>query len=206
MNFSEFQLEEFIWNNLRNGTLQKRGLYLPNGIFYRQMQFPSCGVPDLVSIGYWTHRSKGGERSKILSIDIFELKKGEVQGTDMIQLLRYMTYAWSNIRKLQTDYGLPSDFNRCIINGCMIGNSYTRDALCVLANCDAVTAVEFSFDLEIGVAFNDVIGNYTWPHPDIFKQVSAHEKVDFTAVARTSGAVSRAMRMNKKQLIIENPN
>jgi len=205
MNFSEFQLEEFIWNNISNGTLQKRGLHLPNGIFYRQMHFPSCGIPDLISVGYWTN-SRGGERSKILSIDIFELKKGEVHGADMIQLLRYMTYAWSNVRKLQTNWDCPPDFNHCIINGWMIGNSYTRDALCVLSNCDSVSGIEFSFDLEIGVAFNDVISSYTWPHPDTFKQVCAHEKIDFRSIAKTSNVVSRAMQMGKKQIIIENPN
>lgn len=205
MGFSEFQLEEFIWNNISNDEIYKRGLHLPRGLFYRQMRFPSCGIPDLVCVGYWT-QIRSGERKRVLSIDVIELKKGEVQGVDMLQLMRYMAYVWANIRTLQTNWDVPVEWDICQVTGHIVGNSFSRDAICVLTNCDTICGSEFSFDLEAGISFKGLITAPTWPHPDTFKDVTAHESVNYTSVAKTSEIVKRALRMKTKTVNIENPN
>jgi len=203
--FSEFEIEEFIWNNIQNpGELMKRGLDMPKAVYYRQMQFPTCGRPDIVGVSLWS-RLASGQRSVVPTVRIYELKKGEVTGQDVLQIFRYVAYAYKIAPEIAGNAYPDLPITNVSIGGYIIGNSFSREALCALYNSYTTIGIQFDFDLTTGIKFCDVY------EPEKRTDFRYDDKcglanLDMEGVSMTSDIVGRFKRINSRYLKIENPN
>jgi len=177
---------------------------LPQGVYYRQMQFPSCGRPDIVGVGFWT-KLIDGRRSNVPTINIFELKKGEVTAQDIMQIFRYVSYvrqiAPEIIHKVYGTY----DITNLVVNGYIVGNGFSRDAICAISNSYCLIGIRFDFSLSDGIKFE--VFDYDQANTGfVFDERCGLVNVDEKSISSTSDIIARYQRQNRKKINIENPN
>ena len=153
--FKEVEIEDFIWDNIAKNPmfLKKRGLKLDAGIFYRQLQLPNCGIPDLVSF-YSFHE----QNMTYLKISVYELKRGNVDGNALAQLLKYLSFFSSNADRIADRFDMPVEFR---IMGTLIGHSFDKSVLSLHSVVEAdIDFIIYQIDLENGVVFKSVTDDY----------------------------------------------
>lgn len=153
---SEFEIEQFIWDKLQSNynDLNERGLELNGTSFYRQLELPGCGVPDLV--GFSCTREND---IFYVEIHIYELKKGRVDGNCLTQLFKYMSFFVSNQEKIEKVYGRKLEFS---VYGYLIGSDFDKQTLSLNSIGGApVEFIRYYIGIEYGISFETVSADYS---------------------------------------------
>jgi len=127
--FKEVELEQFIYDEFKNGGLTSRGISVGQTLLFRQYEISGCGVIDLMTLNFKKSITDRGV-FKYLYIDIYELKRGELTCADFGQLCRYIHAVRRNIRRILDGLGLCGDYSVEVM-GRLIGDGIQRDAQCL---------------------------------------------------------------------------
>jgi hypothetical protein len=179
-NFKEVDIENFIWENIKGGSLARRGLILPGGIYYRQFPLGGCGVMDMVGVSM----SKcifPTSRSKNIHVKIYELKKGVITCNDVGQIARYIGCFEANTMEIHEKLNIPIDYH-IGFNGVLIGAGIERDACHILTRMYNVSAIKFDFSFSDGITFEPI------HEITSFEQASLEKlpQINFSQLARLS--------------------
>ncbi len=142
MDFLEKDLEEIVFNT-PNARLVERGLDLINGKKLRQVTIGNYGRADLISI-------TREHRANLISIKVYELKKGIIDSDTFFQAVNYLRGIMSYIskRKIFDDYHV--DYS--II---LIGRAFANDKTCYLPSVfENVFIYTYDYDYD-GIKFNE---------------------------------------------------
>lgn len=115
MEFSEKDLEDIIFDASQDfetrGDLIDRGLDLPlYGKMYRQVNFGAYGIADLINVWIESTILDKGYVSRILNIEIIELKKDIISNNALNQACRYLKAVrvlWESFGKTHFDDMIP---------------------------------------------------------------------------------------------------
>jgi hypothetical protein len=115
MEFSEKDLEDIIFDASQNfetrGDLVDRGLDLPlYGKMYRQVNFGTYGIADLINVWIESTILDNGFVSRLLNIEIIELKKDTIGNKALNQACRYLKairVLWDGLDNTHFDDILP---------------------------------------------------------------------------------------------------
>lgn len=187
-NFKEIDIENFIWENIKSGSLAKRGLVLPGGIYYRQFPLKGCGIMDMIGI----RMSKcifPSSRTKNIHVQIYELKKGIITCNDVGQIARYLGCFEANTMEIHEKLNIPNDY-QIGFNGTLIGAGIERDAYHILTRMYNVSAIKFDFSFSDGITF-DFIHDI-----ESFDQATLEKvpQINFSQLARLSKPLIRDYR------------
>lgn len=154
--YSEFEIEEFIWNKIGDlDALADRGLYLRKALYCRQYPIPGCGIVDIIGFSITDLNFNDGSLIRQLEIHVYELKRDAIKCVDVGQIARYMDCLRYNADSILKHFGLE-EFE-LIVNGGLIGNGIERDAMhakVLVENLSDVYCYEFS--PENGISFNPI--------------------------------------------------
>jgi hypothetical protein len=160
-NFKEIDIEDFIWDRLgdRRSNLRSRGLMLLEGVFYRQLKLPDCGIPDLVC---FTVREPMETRvNPWLIIDVYELKRGHVEPKCLTQLLKYMSFFNEHKDGMIKRFGREVEI---MVRGYLVGRTFDKEVLCINSASMKVKGlinfVSFKVGFEQGIEFFEEDANY----------------------------------------------
>lgn len=159
MNFSfkESDVEDLIWSGIKDGGLSKRGLSLPNGHYFRQVNLPGCGIFDLVSTHIHKFITEDSERT-YFSVIVYELKRDRITCANVGQLSRYVDCLRKNEFALRERFEI-SDLYGFHVRGILVGAGIERDAYHTLEIMGRdMEAFEFSVCLNRGLCFQNIQG------------------------------------------------
>lgn len=152
--YYESDVEDFIWSNIKDKELLARfGLYLNEGLYFRQYAVQGCGVFDIVgfSVKVWT--CIDGSIKKDLVVDIYELKRNALKCADVGQVSRYIDCMRQNSLEFLKMVGFEGF--ELVVYGHLIGNGIERDAIHSKALIDGLLDV-YTYDFTNGISFNPV--------------------------------------------------
>ena len=149
MNFLEQDLESIIYKT-PNDILRSRGLDIIDGHKKRQVNFKDFGIADLVTI----NKSENGT----FVINVFELKKEEINTSTLFQALNYTTAISLYLMHKQDkcSYYRKYDFD---IKITLIGKKYTKNDCIIrfpLVFSKNLNLFTYSYDFN-GIHFNKFI-------------------------------------------------
>lgn len=159
IDFKEVDIEDFIWRSIPTGTLEKRGLHLPRGIYYRQMNLVGAGIMDIVGIqiGKDIH---DGVSYPFLRVRIYELKQHQITCNDVGQLCRYIDSVEVNSEKIKAHFNVPENYT-IQVSGALIGHGIERDAfhLLMMLRGSVVDVMRYHISFDVGMSFGLVDEN-----------------------------------------------
>ena len=153
MNVLEKELEDLIWEKLESGdyeSLSYKGLIVDyNSRFYRQYNFGSYGIADIVSLSvmkssnWWT-----------MNVHIYELKKDDVNLDTLSQSARYAKAA----QRMADDWNYMYSKKRKIhlnVTIHLIGKRITNGGLMYLPDIfKGLHLYEYKLDFDEGIIFD----------------------------------------------------
>lgn len=154
MDFTEKNIEDLIYENLKKGKLDvlaKRGIEkIKNYSFFsRQVDLGEYGRLDLVGINY-LHQPFLSGQYKSLQIAVFEIKKGQINKDTLFQAIRYC----KGIEQYLLLYELKATFEIFLI-----GMSVASDDFCYATDfIDNLNIYTVKLDLEQGIKFKEERG------------------------------------------------
>lgn len=148
--FKEVEIEDFIWNNIPKNELRKRGLDLPVGSYYRQVNI-GCGVIDLLSVNIQKVFSSGN-KYKMVFVRVFELKRRMITCDAVGQISRYMNAIEENFEDLMQSFGMPKGYHLAL-SGELIGESISDDATELVKNIHNLNVSFFGIGMQHGIEF-----------------------------------------------------
>ena len=160
--FKEIDVEDFIWRSIPDGTLSKRGLDLPRGVFYRQVQLGGCGVLDIVGIqiGKEIYEEREGQTidCSFVRITVYELKRHELTCNDFGQISRYIDCLELNTPVLRGTYKIPDHYD-IQVRGVLIGSGIDPDAfhLMMMMQGGNIDVMRFTISIEAGIMFENIL-------------------------------------------------
>lgn len=147
MNILECEIEELLFNNLKNEQLLRdRGFFSFEQHYYLHPNFGSYGIPDIVGVTV----SNDDFEFKSMSVTIYELKKESINIDTLLQASRYakaITRTISNDEELCID---DIDIKLVLIGKKIDLNS---DFVYFSDICHNVCLVTYSIDILKGVLF-----------------------------------------------------
>ena len=181
--FKEIDIENFIWKSISTGTLEKRGLSLSRGIYYRQVNLVGCGVMDIVGIQIGK-TIYDGVHHPFIRVSIYELKRNQITCNDLGQISRYCDCVESNSLILTGKMGLPDAYS-VHVRGCLVGAGIERDAyhaLMYLRGSHIIDAMQYRISFENGIIFEQINEDSSLPQI----QFSELPNINFRSLARSS--------------------
>lgn len=145
MNILEYEIEDIIYESSQ--TEEGRNMLCERGLFVRrplkrQVQVGGYGVLDLIEVFPIQH----------LHVTIYELKKGSIDKSALLQLSRYMTGVsrWFN-------ENLPKAFDDFVVRGVLIGSHLRtdNDFVFLLNQLSNISTYTFNISLDKGLVFED---------------------------------------------------
>lgn len=154
--YSEFEIEEFIWNKIGDlDSLRDRGLYLQDALYFRQYPIPGCGIVDIVGFSITDLNFNDGSITRQLNVNIYELKRDAIKCADVGQISRYMDCIRYNSSEILKHFGL--DGFEMVVYGGLIGNGIERDAMHAMVLVQNLSDMFcYEFCPEKGISFNPV--------------------------------------------------
>ena len=149
MNILECEIEELLFNNLKNEQLLRdRGFHYFEQHYYLHPNFGSYGIPDIVGV---TIRDAELPEYKVMSATIYELKKESININTLLQASRYA----KAINRVTTEIE-DLCINEVDIKIVLIGKKIDlgSDFVYVADICDNLHLVTYSIDMIKGVSFN----------------------------------------------------
>lgn len=150
--FKEIEIEDFIWKNISKNDLHKRGLHLPIGSYYRQVNI-GCGIIDLLSVNVQKVFSSG-HKYKMVFVKVFELKRRMITCDAVGQISRYMNVIEENFDELMQDFGMQG--YHLALSGELIGESISDDATELVKNIHNLNVSFFGIGMQHGIEFQDL--------------------------------------------------
>jgi len=190
-NFKEIDIENFIWENIRAGSLSKRGLNLPGGIYYRQFPLKGCGIMDMVGVSMSKCIFPSSIR-KDIHVQIYELKKGIITCNDVGQIARYLGCFEANTMDIHQKLNIPNDY-QVGFNGVLIGAGIERDAYHILTRMYNVSAIKFDFSFSDGITFEPIHQIASFDQATLEKV----PQINFNQLARLSSPLIRDYRKDE---------
>ncbi len=153
---NERELEDYIYHELSNREISDENICdFISGIPQRQFQITGYGVIDLI-----TFDVSPGDHKPLLTIEIIELKKNEIDYNAIGQISRYKTAIERSIQSINKFYKHFEVEIKGFLIGSHIGNG---DVRYVLDNMKWITTLSYELTLQEGISFQDHIG---WYRPD----------------------------------------
>lgn len=154
--FKEIDLEDFIVNEFKHGRISARGLDMKTCLLFRQFEISGCGVIDLMTVRIVKTKMDRGIFKYIL-VDVYELKRNELNCADFGQLCRYMHVIRHNMKRFLNEVSFCPDYN-IDVSGILIGDGIQRDALCLYNEMFSgdISVYNAELSMEKGIEFKTV--------------------------------------------------
>jgi hypothetical protein len=125
MNILEQEIEQVVWDAIEEGDhdlLQKRGLPIYFDYKYvRQLDLGAYGRADLIGFKVYPSTSRGKEKVRLIDIQVFELKKEQVNASTFFQAIRYIKGLKEKFKHEHLNYTLNFSIH-------LIGKSINEDS------------------------------------------------------------------------------
>lgn len=154
MNVLEKEIEDIIWE-ASGIQLIERGLEVKLGsLKWRQLHLGSYGIADMVTVRLVKRVDKLNGNTWVLLVDVFELKKEEINVNTYLQALEYckgLERFFSTINTIS---------HTCEFKIILIGKKIdTSSSFCYMADfCSNLDLYTYKIDLEKGVRFHKALG------------------------------------------------
>lgn len=153
MNILEKDLEDLIWDKIEQGdflALREKGLIVrENAKFWRQYNFSSYGIADIISLMIVKTPDNW-----VFYVDIFELKKELVNSDTLKQAARYA----KGVERMVDNWNYRHAKNRKIIlntNMHLIGKKVNGGGFLYLTDVFSnLYLYQYGFDFDEGITFN----------------------------------------------------
>jgi hypothetical protein len=163
MDFYESDLEDIIWDCLKTtdgaNKLTKKGLHMERPIrSYRQFKIGNYGVADIITVEKHIQEYSGNFLPK-LYINVYELKKGEINLDSLVQVIRYI----KGVRSYFEERGCNVDMYD--IRGTLIGRSLNiSEWVYILEHIKEIDVYTYRYTLD-GIIFKYEESDYELINP-----------------------------------------
>ena len=151
--FLEIDIENYIWELVKNARFETNKISLERGVYYRQYKIAGVGIIDMLSIKIERYRYDNGGLKNVIKIRVFELKRDAINCDNVGQISRYIDHIRSHQFSLLKIMGFGEKYE-IEVEGILIGRGIQNDAMHILSLLYPTVFVwTFDFCLEKGISF-----------------------------------------------------